>query len=125
MTSVNRVVLTGRIAKPVKRLYRPDGSPVIQFPLEVDDLEDSPASSLRDARRPGRSLIEIVAIGKSAETDLERLPVGQRLQIEGRLHQRSWRTPEGKNRTRVEVIATDLRIIEEPSPEFSNERRRP
>jgi single-strand DNA-binding protein len=108
---VNRVILTGRIAKPAKRLYRPDGSPVIQFPLEVNDPEDSQVSSPPGARRPGRSLIDIVAIGKLAEVDLDRLPIGQMLQVEGRLHQRSWRTPEGRNRTHVEVIATDLQVI--------------
>jgi single-stranded DNA-binding protein len=30
----------------------------------------------------------------------------------GKLNQRSWQTPEGKNRIRTEVIATDLRTIE-------------
>jgi len=123
MTSVNRVFLTGRIAKPAKRLYRPDGSAVVQFPLEVSDPEDPPVSSSGGSRRPGRNLIDIVAIGKLAESSLDRLQIGQALQVEGRLHQRSWRTPEGRDRTHMEVIATDLRIMEETSPEFPNERR--
>ena len=124
MISVNRVILTGRIAKPAKRLYRPDGSPVIQFPMEVTDPEDRPVSSLAGSRRSGRNLIEIVAIGKLAEFDLDRLQSGQALRVEGRLHQRSWRTPEGRNRTHVEVIATDLRTMDETNPEFPDERRK-
>jgi single-stranded DNA-binding protein len=31
----------------------------------------------------------------------------------GKLNQRHWQTPEGKNRIQTEVIATDLRTIEE------------
>jgi single-stranded DNA-binding protein len=53
-----------------------------------------------------------VAIGKLAEVKLD-LQSGQHLLVIGQLHQRSWKTPEGKNRTRTEVIAMDLRAIDE------------
>jgi len=123
MPSINRVILTGRVAKPPKRLYRPDGSPVIQFPLEVDEPEGGCESMHGGSRWSGRNLIDIVAVGKLAEFDLDRLQIGQALQVEGRLHQRSWRTPEGRNRTHVEVMATDFWTIER-SPDFLNERRK-
>jgi single-stranded DNA-binding protein len=58
-------------------------------------------------------LIHIVAVGKLAEVKLD-LQSGQHLLVIGQLHQRSWKTPEGRNRTRTEVIAMDLRTIEEP-----------
>jgi single-stranded DNA-binding protein len=125
MTSVNRVILTGRIAKPAKRLCRPDGSTAIEFALELDDSEAALPGSTTVLRRPARSLIDIVAIGAPARFDLDQFQAGQALHVEGRLHQRSWRTPEGRNRTRVEVIATDLRTIEQTSDPLSNERRRP
>jgi single-stranded DNA-binding protein len=54
-----------------------------------------------------------VAIGKLAEFDLDLLQSGQHLMVIGKLNQRNWQTPEGKNRARTEVIATDLRTIEE------------
>jgi single-stranded DNA-binding protein len=59
-------------------------------------------------------LIHIVAVGKIAEVKLD-LQSGQHLLVIGQLHQRSWKTPEGKNRTRTEVIAMDLRTIDELS----------
>jgi single-strand DNA-binding protein len=123
MTCVNRVILTGKIAKPAKRLYRPDGSPVIQFLLEVDDPEDAPVLRAGGARQSRRNLIDIVAVGPSAEFDLDRLQAGQALQVQGHLRQRSWRTPEGRNRTHVEVIATEMRVAEETGHELPNERR--
>lgn len=131
MTSYNRVILTGRVATPPRCHYRPDGSPVIQFPLELDDPKDplgqeQPRGSRRPAlnhtrpapapdRTGSGSLINIVAIGQLAEFKLN-LQYGQHVLVLGRLNQRSWKTPEGRNRSRTEVIATDLRTIEETKP---------
>ena len=98
MTSCNRVILTGKVVKTAQRFYRPDGSPVIEFSLELSD--------------PERSRIDIVAFAPLAETDLGRLQSGQSLTVEGCLKQRRWQTPEGKKRSRIEVIATDLRVTE-------------
>jgi len=106
MTFFNRVIITGKVVTPPRRHYRPDGSPVIQFPLELNDSEDLTGQG-------GRNRINIVAFGKLAEFKLDILQSGQHLMVIGKLNQRRWQTPEGKNRTRTEVIATDLRTIEE------------
>jgi single-strand DNA-binding protein len=106
MTSLNRVILTGKVVTPPRRHYRPDGSPVIQFPLELNDVENLKGQG-------GRNQINIVAMGKLAEIKLDLLQSGQHLMVIGKLNQRHWQTPEGKNRTRTEVIATDLQTIEE------------
>ena len=128
MLAFNRVILTGRVATPPRCSYRPDGSPVIQFPLELDETEErteqtpsygnkSPGlngagSGPAPKRAASEDLIQIVAVGKLAEVKLD-LQSGQHLLVVGQLHQRSWKTPEGKNRTRTEVIAMDLRTIDE------------
>jgi len=132
MTSYNRVILTGRVATPPRCHYRPDGSPVIQFPLELDEIRDPPRQDKPQGHRkppldrrgsgpaPNRtgpgSLINIVATGDLAEFKRE-LQCGQHLLVVGRLNQRSWKSPEGRNQTRTEVIATDLRTIEETKPD--------
>jgi single-strand DNA-binding protein len=131
MTFLNRVILTGKVVTPPRRHYRPDGSPVIQFPLELNHSEDIKGQTLRrngtgqalnptrsgtGTGRGSRNWIDIVAVGKLAEFDLDLLQSGQHLMVVGKLNQRSWQTPEGKNRIRTEVIATDLRTIEEENP---------
>jgi len=120
MTSCNRVVLTGRVVTSPRRSYRPDGIPVIQFPLELNETRDRPVKEKTwgDKRPPlnrtgSGNLINIVAFGKLAEFEFSLLQGGQHLRVEGELKQRHWQTPEGKNRTRTEVIATDLRTLEE------------
>jgi single-stranded DNA-binding protein len=137
MLAFNRVILTGRVATPPRCSYRPDGSPVIQFPLDLDETKDGTGQTLshgkkstalnpagsgpnsnrkRTAPAPkhmaSEDLIHIVAVGKLAEVKLD-LQSGQHLLVIGQLRQRSWKTPEGKNRTRTEVIAMDLRTIDE------------
>lgn len=108
MVSYNRVILTGKVATQPKHHYRPDGVPVIQFPLELNDSEEEP-------KHGGRSLINIVAIGEMAEYKIDHLRNGQHLLVKGRLHQRRWQTPEGKSRTSFEVIATELQAVGETS----------
>jgi len=115
MIATNRVILSGRVVTPPQRSFRPDGSPVIQFSLEVADPEGSSA-------RSGRSVIDIVAFGRLAETGLDHVQAGQPLLVEGRLQQRRWKTPEGKNKSHIEVIATDFRGVNED--EAKEERRR-
>jgi len=115
MTFLNRVILTGKVITPPRRHYRPDGSPVIQFPMELNHSEDLTVQAMNrtGSRQGGRSRIDIVAFGKLAEFKLDLLQSGQHLMVIGKLNQRHWQTPEGKNRTRTEVIATELRTIEE------------
>ncbi len=144
MLAFNRVVLTGRVATPPRYSYRPDGSPVIQFPLELDETKEetgqarshgnknpalyavgSEPSSNRKRTAPtpkpmaSGELIYIVAVGKLAEVKLD-LQSGQHLLVIGQLHQRSWKTPEGKKRTRTEIIAIDLRTIDEGRADASS-----
>ena len=88
-----------------RRQYQPDGTPVLQFPLELNKSND-------DWGKPGKSLIYIVALGKLADLKPE-LQSGQHLLVRGKLNQRQWQTPEGRNRTRTEVIAIELCPIEE------------
>ncbi len=123
MTVSNRVILTGKVITLSRRHYRPDGSPVIQFLLELNDSEDS-TRQCDHTRREGGNRIPIVAIGKAAEFDLDLLQNGQQLTVIGRLNQRNWQTPEGRNRTRTEVIATDLQTIGEENHARSAKKQR-
>jgi len=115
VTSLNRVILTGKVAISPRRHYRPDGSPVIQFSLELNGSENlTVRSPHRDGTgKGGRNRIDIVAFGELADFKLDLLQRGQHLMVIGTLNQRRWQTPEGKNRTRTEVIATAFRTIEE------------
>ena len=109
MVSHNHVILTGRVAKPPLRHHRPDGSPVLQFSLEFSHQENASGEE-----RKGR--VDIVAIGKLAELEPDFFQCGQSLLVEGRLQQRRWQTPEGRDLSRLEVIATHFRKVDSSTP---------
>jgi single-strand DNA-binding protein len=115
MTFLNRVILTGKVVTPPRRHYRPDGSVVIQFPLELNNPEDPTGQALNPpaSRKGGRKRIDVVAFGELAEVQHDLLQSGQHLMVIGSLNQRSWQTPEGRNRTCTEVIATSFQTIDE------------
>ena len=126
MISYNRVILTGRVVNPSRQQYRPDGTSVVQFTLELNhsgNPSDQPQNHGRSAQLPYRNgagqaeggWINVVAFGKLAELKLNLLQGGQHLLVVGRLNQRRWQTPEGKYRSLIEVIATDLQGVEETS----------
>jgi len=104
MATYNQVVISGKVANPPIRRYRPDGTLVLQFPLELNELDDS-------LERKSLSLIPIVVFGQLAEskTFIEK---GQHLLVKGKLHQRHWQTKEGRRETITEVIAVELKTID-------------
>jgi single-stranded DNA-binding protein len=119
---LNQVVLTGRVAKDPKFYHQPDGTPVLQFPLELDDSGESlkskepgPYGQMPKRKDSQRSLIPVVAFGPLAQSNTE-LHSGKPLLIKGRLNQRRWKTAEGRVQNRVEVIALELYSMKETGP---------
>ncbi len=105
MAFYNQVVITGKVATPPQRRYRPDGTLVLQFPLELNDSDDSlEGGSL--------SRIPIVVFGELAESKTY-IEKGQNLLVKGRLRQRRWQTKEGRRETITEVIAIELQTLEQ------------
>ncbi len=101
----NDVVLTGKVAKPPLRHFRPDGSPVVQFVLELNHAQGAQEAG-------SKSRVDIVAIGRPAEAEPGLLEYGQHLLVEGHLQERRWKTAEGRRLSRIEVIATRFRKAE-------------
>ena len=101
----NEVILTGKVAKPPLRHHRPDGSPVVQFVLELNQVQGA-----SEAERKSR--VDVVAIGRLAEAEPGLLEYGQPLLVEGRLQERRWKTAEGRSLSRIEVIATRFQKAE-------------
>jgi single-strand DNA-binding protein len=59
-------------------------------------------------RRETTSFFDIVCWREMAENVSESLQKGARVVVTGRLEQRSWETPEGDRRSKIEVIADEV-----------------
>jgi single-stranded DNA-binding protein len=119
MTSMNQVILTGKVAKPPHFHYQPDGTPVIQFLLELDDSKNTrtapPRSGQGQASKRASvspSLVHIVAKGQLAQS-ISMIQSGLHLLVKGHLQERRWKTTEGRHRSLTEVMASELHPDEE------------
>ena len=103
--SINRVVLIGRLGRDPEMRYTPQGTAVTTFSLATD--------------RPGRP-------GEAAETDWHRVVCwdklgeianqyctkGRLVYVAGRLQYRSYEGRDGQPKRAVEVIASDLGLLD-------------
>ena len=106
MSSLNRIILIGRLTRDPELRYTPNGHPVASFTLAIDRPRQN-AQGEREA-----DFIDIVAWQKLAETCANYLGKGRLIAIEGRLQIRSYETNDGQKRKAAEVIASNMRILD-------------
>lgn len=96
----NSITIVGNLTRDAELRYTPNGAPVANFGVAVnnrkkvgDNWEDNP------------SFFDVTAWQELGENLSESLTKGNRVIVVGRLEQRSWETPEGDKRSKVEIIA--------------------
>ena len=75
---------------------------------------DTSVCSMRVAingRNDQADYVDVTAFGKLAETAAQYLAKGRQVAISGRLSSSEWQTDDGQKRSRVEVIAQDVRFL--------------
>jgi single-strand DNA-binding protein len=103
--SINRVELLGRTGNRPTRRHTPNGTPVTQFSLYINQLWRYAAGELCEAAE----LHAITAWGQLALQCCNHLHKGSRVHITGRLQTRRWDDVDtGEVRLRTEVIASEV-----------------
>lgn len=105
MSSLNKVILIGRLTAAPEMRYTQTGKPVATFTLAVDRQKRS------DNKEKETDFINIVTWQKLAEICAQYLEKGKLVAIEGRLQTRSYTTNEGQKRKVYEVVAQDMRML--------------
>ena len=67
-------------------------------------------------REPGLVYVEVVATGLRAADLAQRLVAGMRVGVSGRLELDEWTDPDGVPRSRYEVMADQLEVLDAPPP---------
>ena len=101
----NRIILIGRLTRDPEIRYTPTGVAVATIPIAVNSRYRQ-GEDLREETL----FIDAVAFGKQAETCTQYLNKGRMVLVEGRLRERRWEH-EGQKRTKVEVIANNIRFL--------------
>ncbi len=105
--SFNRVILMGNLTRDPELRHTPGGMAVCSFDLAVNRSFTTKGGE----RREEVCFITVVVWDKQAQSCAEFLSKGRQALVEGRLHQRSWETPDGQKRSKHEVIAERVQFV--------------
>ena len=101
----NSITLVGNVTRDPELRFTPTGQATATFGLAVNRRwQNRQTQEWEEAT----SFFDVVCWREMAENVGETITRGTRVIVAGRLEQRSWETPEGEKRSRVEVIADEL-----------------
>jgi len=105
MANGNSVTLVGNITRDPELRFTPSGQPTATFGLAVNRRwQNRQTQEWEEAT----SFFDVVCWREQAENAAESLARGSRVIVTGRLEQRSWDTPDGDKRSKVEVVADEI-----------------
>jgi single-strand DNA-binding protein len=118
-SSVNKVILVGRLGKDPEVKYTQGGTPVARFSLATDEAWKDQSGE----KQQRTEWHNIVAWNKLAEICGQYLSKGRLIYLEGRLQTRAWEDKDGNKRSTTEIRADNMVMLsakfEETRPEKS------
>lgn len=107
--SLNRVQLIGNLTRDPELRYTPNGTAVCSFGIATNRSWTTEAGEKKDEAE----FHNIVAWNKLAELCSQFLVKGGKVFVEGRLANRSWQAQDGTQRTRTEIVISDMILLGE------------
>lgn len=102
------MIVSGNLTRDPELRATSAGASVLTFGLAVNDrVKNQQTGEWED--RP--NFFDIVVFGSRGEGLSRFLSKGSKVTVEGRLRWRSWETPEGDKRSKVEIVATDVEFM--------------
>ena len=101
----NHVTLTGNITRDPELRFTNTGQANASFGLAVNRKWQNRQTQEWEE---STSFFDVVCWREQAENVSESITRGSRVIVSGRLEQRSWETPEGDKRSRIEIIADEI-----------------
>jgi single-strand DNA-binding protein len=105
--SFNKFIGLGNLTRDPELRYTPSGAPVCNFDIAMNRSYTTQGGEKKDEV----CFMTIVVWGKQAESCGQYLKKGRQALVEGHLQQRSWETPEGQKRTKVEIVAERVQFV--------------
>ena len=103
---MNSVNLIGRLVEDPVLRSGPDGEEQCSLRIAV------PRVGSVGLREPGLVYVEVVATGLRAHDVANEARIGMRVGVSGRLELDEWTDPDGERRTRYEVMADQLELLD-------------
>jgi single-strand DNA-binding protein len=107
---VNSVNLVGRLVEDPVLRTGPGGEQQCSMRVAIPRVGEA------GLREPGLVYVEVVATGLRAHDVAAEVASGMRIGVSGRLELDEWTEPGGERRSRYEVMADQLEVLDAPPP---------
>ena len=107
MSSVNKVILIGRLGKDPEIRYTNDSTPVANFSIATSEYY----KDKNGERQESTEWHNIVAWRQLADISEKFLRKGKLVFIEGKLRTRSWEDKDGNKKYATEVVADNITML--------------
>jgi single-strand DNA-binding protein len=114
MSSINRVVLVGRLTRDPELRHTPGGTPVCNFSLAVNSREKGPNDEWGDRV----DFFDITVWGNQGENCAQYLAKGRLAAVDGNLRQERWEK-DGQKRSKVTITARQVQFLDSGDREES------
>lgn len=107
--SLNKVMIIGNVGRLPEMRYTPNGNPVTTFTVATNRRWLTPEGEPREETE----WFNVVTWNKLAETCNQLITSkGIKVYVEGRLQTRTWEGQDGQKRTRTEVVAGSVILLD-------------
>ncbi|HEX8132547.1 MAG TPA: single-stranded DNA-binding protein [Actinomycetes bacterium] len=103
---LNVVAITGRLTADPTLHSTANGTDVTTLRVAIS------RPRRQSEQRADADFVDVVVWGEQAKHAAKYLAKGRRVGISGRLQQRTWTTPEGSNRSRLQVVAEQVQFLD-------------
>ena len=105
--TINHVCLVGgNLTRDAELRYTNNGSALLSFSIAMNR-----SYKQGETWEERTDFFKVVYWGKPAEAIAKFLTKGKKVAVEGRLSQNRWQSPEGKNMSSVEVVASNVVLM--------------
>lgn len=105
--SLNRAQLIGNLTRDPELRYTPNGTAVCSFGIATNRSWTTESGEKKDEAE----FHNIVSWNKLAELCSQFLVKGSKVFVEGRLTTRSWQAQDGTQKTRTEIVISDMILL--------------
>ncbi|MEN9848407.1 MAG: single-stranded DNA-binding protein [Pseudomonadota bacterium] len=112
MSSINKVILIGRLGKDPEVRYTATGSAIANISLATSESWKDKQTGEKQERTEWH---RVAFFDRQAEVVAQYLRKGSLIYVEGRLQTRKWQDQNGQDRYTTEIIARDMEMLSSKS----------